>query len=120
MSSTIKKVAISTANSSDTNAANKIVAGVANAQIRVLKFFIVAAGAVTATFESFGTGATALTGAMSMVAGVPLADSGFYGGPSRGTVSLFDCKTGEDLRINLGGAVQVSGYAIVEITPIGS
>ncbi len=83
----------------------ELVAAVAGQVISVLNYNIVAAGAVTAQFKS---ATTALTGAMSMITGVPIADAGDVQSP------LFQTAKGEALNLTLGGTVQVSGHMLVE------
>lgn len=82
---------------------NTIVAAqAAGVKIRVVGFFLVAAAAVTANFQS-GAGGTSLTGAMTMATGVPL-------NPASSTVGLFETAAATLLNLSLGGAVQVSGF----------
>lgn len=93
---------ISTAASGQT----QLVAGQAGRTIRVHAFFLVAASAVTAKFQS---GSTDLTGAMSMITGTPLqAQPAPLQVSARG--AHFETNAGDDLNLNLGGAVQVSGW----------
>lgn len=81
---------------------NTIVAAqAAGIKIRVVGFFLVAAGAVVVNLQS-GAGGATLTGPMSAVAGVQLS-----AGPSMG---LFDTAAATLLNLNLGAAVQVSGF----------
>lgn len=91
----IKQAKISLAASGD------LVAAVAGKSIRVLAYSIVAAGAVTAKFQSGG--ATDLTGAMSMITGTPLA-------PGESLAGHFQTVAGEKLNLVLGSSVQVSGH----------
>lgn len=72
----------------------------AGKRIRVLGFGLVAAGAVTAKWQS---AANDLTGAMSLVTGTPLTGPATPGG-------ILDCNANEALNISLGGAVQASGW----------
>lgn len=86
----------------------ELVAAVTGQVVEVISYNMVAAGAVTAQFKS---AATALTGAMSMITGVPnAADSGDIRSP------LFQTAKGEALNLVLGGTVQVSGHMLVELT----
>jgi hypothetical protein len=83
--------------------ANTLVAADATHKIRVVQFFLVAAGAVVATFQS-GAGGTALTGPMSLITGVDVDASGPFG--------LFETAVNTLLNLNLSGAVQVSGFLV--------
>jgi hypothetical protein len=93
-----KYAVISGASSGD----NTVVAAVTGKKIRVLSFFLVAAGAVTVRFES-GASGTALTGVMSLAANgglsCPLNELGY-----------FETAAGVLLNLELGGVVQVSGH----------
>lgn len=97
---TILRAAISGATSGD----NTLVAAVTGKKIKVLSLAIVAAGAVTVRFES-GAGGTALTGVMSIPANGILVLS-----PSLPGYHHFETAAGSLLNMELGGAVQVSGY----------
>lgn len=92
---TVKFASISTASSGYTS----LVAAVPGKKIRVLSYVLVAAGAVTAQFAS---ASSARTGAM------PLAANG--GVSAQSPTGLFETAVNEALRLNLGGAVQVSGH----------
>lgn len=84
----------------DLAASGDLVALTAGKRIRVLSLTLVAAGAVTAKLQS---GASSdLTGAMSLITGVPLV----WPESPRGYVQTV---SGEKLNLVLGGAVQVSG-----------
>jgi len=85
-----------------TSGNNTVVAAVAGKRIRVIGLLMVAAGAVVARFESDADG-TALTGAMSMIAGVPIEASNPAG--------LFETDVANELlNLELDDAVQVSGF----------
>ena len=86
-----------------TSASADLVAAVAGKRIRVLDIVLVAAGAVTAQLQSNAT--TNLTGAMSLITGVPL-------GFSASQFGLFQTGVGEKLNLVLGGAVQISGFLV--------
>jgi hypothetical protein len=89
---------------------NTLVAAVAGKKIRVLGFFLVAAGAVTARFESDADG-TALSGQMTLAAGDPFVASGYN------PLGWFETVAGELLNLELGGAVSVDGaltYVLVD------
>lgn len=83
-----------------------VVAAITGKKIRVLSYTIVAAGAVTAIWKS---GTTALSGAMSMITGVPIHSSvqpnslGDY-------VPVLQTAAGEALVVTLSSGVQVSGH----------
>ena len=95
--------AISGATSGD----NEIVAAVASRKIRVVGFFVVAVTAVTVAFESSAGGA-ALTGDMSLGATGVLS--------AHNPLGLFETVAGENLNMELGGAVQVSGAIAYVLT----
>lgn len=78
----------------------QIVAAPASGQIKVVSYVIVGGGAVSVTFQS---GATALTGAMSLTAGGGVSANG-AGSP------LLQAAAATVLNINLSAAVQVSGH----------
>ena len=78
-----------------------IVAALAGNKAILLSITITAASAVTITFNS---DTTALTGAMTLAAGVPLTISAENYG-------ILQTATGEGLKFTLGGTVQVSGTA---------
>ena len=92
-----KYAAIDAAESGD----NTIVAAVTDKRIVVVAGFAIAAGAVTARFES-GAGGTALTGQMSLAANggfvLPFNEAGW-----------FETAAGELLNLELSGAVSVDG-----------
>lgn len=102
---TRETVVISTAASG----ATELVAAVAGDIVRVVGFFMSAAGAVTAQFKS---ATTVLTGAMSMVTGVPLGFGAVPRYPNDGI--LFQTAPGEALNLVLSGAVAVGGFVLVE------
>ena len=85
----------------DTNASGDLVAAVTARKIRVIAYHLVAAGAVTAKFQS---GATSdLTGAMSCITGVAQS-------PGECMTGHFETVAGEKLNLVLGSGVQVSGH----------
>jgi hypothetical protein len=96
--SEIQSAVVNTAASGNTTIVGAQGAGV---KIRVVGFFLVAAGAVVVNLQS-GAGGTSLTGPMSAITGVQLS-----AGPSNG---LFDTAPNALLNLNLGAAVQVSGF----------
>ena len=82
--------------------ANTVLAAVADRRSRVVGIHMVSAGAVTAVFNS-AAGGTPLTGVMSMITGVPFTAYNPNG--------LFENDVvNELLDLELGGAVQVSGW----------
>lgn len=87
---------------------NELVAAVTGQVVSVIEYNMVAAGAVTAQFKS---ATTALTGAMSMITGVPIEAS--LAEASRRDC-LFQTAKGEALNLTLGGTVQVSGHMLIE------
>jgi hypothetical protein len=89
---------------------NTIVAAVTGKKIRVISYTIVAAGAVTARFES-GASGTALTGQMSLA-----ANGGVINGYNPGGC-FADTAAGTLLNLELGGAVSVDGHlSYIEVT----
>lgn len=92
---TVKFASISTASSGYTS----LVSAVTGKKIRVLSYAIVASAAVTVQFAS---ASTAKSGAMSLD-----ANGGVSAQAQQG---LFETASAEALRLNLGGAVQVSGH----------
>lgn len=88
-------------------ATGDIVAAVAAKRIRVYAAQLVAAGAVTAQFKSSAAG-TSLTGAMSMITGVPVTFPYNEKGWFETDVA------NQALNLTLGGAVQVSGVLTYE------
>lgn len=91
---------VSAASSGD----NTLLAAQSGYKIRVLSYTLVAAGTVTAAFES-AAGGTALTGDMTLIAGVPLVVPFQREGH-------FETVVSELLNLELGGAVQVSGHIV--------
>jgi hypothetical protein len=81
---------------------NTIVAAVSGKKIRVLSYVLVAAGTVTARFES-GAAGTALTGQMSLVDAVGVS-AGFS------PVGHFETAVDALLNLELSGAVSVDGH----------
>jgi len=97
----VKFVAIDEASSG----ASAQIAAVTGKRIRVMSFFMVAAGAVGVKFQS---ATTDLTGVMSLAANGGISTTSHSG--------LFETAAGEALNINLSAAVQVSGsMAYVEL-----
>lgn len=88
-------------------ATGDIVVAVAAKRIRVYAAQLVAAGAVTAQFKSSAAG-TALTGAMSLITGVPVTFPYNEKGWFETDVA------NQALSLTLGGAVQVSGVLTAE------
>ncbi len=86
---------------------NTLLAAVTGYKIRVLSYTLVAAGTVTAAFQS-GAAGTALTGTMTLIAGVPLVVDLQREGHFETAVSAL-------LNLSLGGATQVSGFLIYDL-----
>lgn len=87
----------------DLAASGDLVALVASKKIRVVSGALVAAGAVTAKFQTGA--ATDLTGAMSLITGTPL-------NLAFSPAGHFETVAGAKLNLVLGGAVQVSGWLV--------
>lgn len=87
---------------------NTIYAGATGKVIRVLGYVLVGAGTVTATWKS---GTTALTGAMTLAAGTPVAAPVV---PLRDFAHLATAP-GDALVLALSSTVQVSGHAVIEV-----
>lgn len=81
---------------------NTLLAASTGYKIRVLSYTLVAASTVTIAFQS-GAGGTALTGTMTLIAGVPLVVPFQREGHFETAVSAL-------LNLSLGGNVQVSGH----------
>lgn len=101
----LKIAAIDTAASGTTPLIN----GVTDKTIRVYGYLLNAAGAVTAILKN---GSTALTGAMSLIAGTPQVVP--PGGNKIDPLPLFELTTGNAFNLTLGGAVQVSGWVLYD------
>lgn len=99
----IMKFAAINASASGSNA---IVAAVTGKRIRVVSYVIVAAGAVTATWQS---ASTALSGPMSLASSGGASASVGILAPG-GAYGLFQTEAGEALNLSLGGAVTVAGH----------
>jgi hypothetical protein len=98
----IKRAIVSGATSGD----NTVVAAVTGKSIRVLQVQLVSITAVAVRFES-AAGGTALTGVMSLGA-TGVLSSGYC------PVGHFQTAAGELLNMELGGAVQVSGWIVYQ------
>lgn len=102
---------ISVASSGDNTV---VAAGAAGTTIQVHGYVLVAAGAVTARWAA-GTGTgTPLSGAMSLITGVPLVVPYCDLGAGRVT-HWITVPAATLLNLSLGGAVQVSGHIIYSI-----
>lgn len=78
-------------------------------RVRLVGGTLTAANTVTITFQT-STGNTALTGAMTMVAGVPLSFPPSPPDPGSGyRAGHMQSNAGDNLQFVLGGSVQVSG-----------
>jgi hypothetical protein len=98
----VKRALISAASSGD----NTLVAGVTGKKIRVLQFALVSVTAVAVRFESAASG-TAIPGVMSLGA-TGVLSAGYC------PVGHFETIAGELLNLELGGAVQVSGWLVYQ------
>ncbi len=81
---------------------NTLLAAQTGYKIRVISYTLTAASAVTVSFQD-GAGGTALTGVMSLAAGVPLVVPLAREGHFETSVTTL-------LNLSLGGGVQVSGH----------
>ena len=89
-----------------TSGFNTLVAAVAGKKLRVLNYAFMAAGSVNANFAS---ASTALTGAYPLAAQTGVSSSHSEDG-------VFETIAGDALRLNLSGAIQVSGHlAYIEV-----
>jgi len=103
----IKRAAISGATSGN----NTLVAAVSGLKIKVLGMVLYAAGAVDVRLESAASG-TALTGVMSLSAAgdgfvLPMAPPGYH---------WVETIASQLLNMELGGAVQVSGFLVYQLS----
>ncbi len=101
------QIRTSLAISAASSGANTLLAAQTGYKIRVLAYTLVSAGTVTAQFRSGAAGAV-LTGAMTLIAGVPLVVPLQREGHFETTVTTL-------LNLVLGGATQVSGHCIYEL-----
>lgn len=99
---TISRAAISAASSGD----NTLVAAAVGLKTKVIGLMLVAAGSVVARLED-GAGGTALTGQMTLATGtpviLPVVPQGYH---------YFETTANTLLNLELGGAVQVSGWLL--------
>lgn len=95
-----QRVAVSAAS----NGNNTLIAAVTSSRIVVLAGVLVAAGSLTAKFQS-AAGGTDLTGAMSMIVGVPLL-------LPHCPLGHFRTASGELLNLSLSAGTQVSGWLV--------
>lgn len=86
--------------SASTSGDNTVVSGVANRQIRVVKYSLVCAGTVVVTWKSSVAGA--ISGPMSFAANGGISE------PSA-SCGIMQTAAGEDLVLNLNGNVSVGG-----------
>ncbi len=96
-------LSVSAASSGD----NTLKAASTGYKIRVHSYTLVAAGTVTVAFESAASG-TALTGDMTLIAGVPLVVPFQREGH-------FETIVSELLNLELGGGTQVSGHLVYSL-----
>lgn len=91
---------------------NTVVAAVANKRIRVLSYVVIAAGDVTATWQS---ASNALSGPMALAANGGAAPSAGQAVPA-GLIGQFETNHGEALNMNLSAAVAVGGHLTYLVT----
>ncbi len=91
---------------------NTIVAAVTNKRIRVLSYVIIAAGDVSATWQS---ASNALSGPMASAAHGGAAPSAGQATPG-GLIGQFETNQGEALNLNLSAAVAVGGHITYIVT----
>lgn len=90
---------------------NNIVSGIAGKTIRVLSYLLIAAAPVTVRWES--EDGTLLAGPMAMAANTPLV------APPNPEGYFQTVTSGDDLHLNLSGAVAVGGhitYTVISLT----
>lgn len=100
---TILRASISVAGAGN----NTLVAALASVRTKVLSVTLTAASAVTVTFQD-GAGGTGLTGAISLITGVPYV----LNIPANPDIHWMETSVNTILNLNLGGAVQVSGLIV--------
>lgn len=103
------KYAVINASSSGSNT---VIAAVTGKRIRVLSYVIVAAGDVTATWQS---ASTAISGGMALAANGGAAPSAGQATPG-GLIGQFETNQGEALNLNLSAAVSVAGHLTYIVT----
>lgn len=103
--SRVQFAAIDAATSGD----NTLVSGSAGNQIIVLNYLLVSGGTVNATFSD---GTTPFSGAIPLVANGGASFPGDVDSPA------FKVTEGEDLILELSGAVQVSGHLAYLVVPV--
>ena len=91
---------------------NTVVAAVSGHKIRVLSYVVVGSGTYTATFRSFDGSSTytVLTGAMTLVAGLPVVKPLEVEGH-------FETLSGEALVLTLSATTQTSGHMTYALIP---
>lgn len=83
-----------------------IIPGILGRKIRVINYTLISAGAVIVTWKS---ASTAISGPMSIAANGGMAPSSSALTPV-GMIGLFETNVGENLVINLNGAIAVGGH----------
>lgn len=91
----------------------EVLAATAGKRIRVVAYVMTAAGAVTAEWRS---ATTPISGAMSMITGVPIVGQPMPEGIA-GQKGHFETAQGAALNLELGSGVQVSGHLVYELVP---
>lgn len=94
---------------------NSLVAAVSGKRIIVVGYLLMGGGTVTAYFRD-GTGGSEITGPLPLVAQSVVQDTVPIN-PSTNQ-GLFQTGIGNALVLNLGGAVQVSGYVVYILDPL--
>lgn len=92
------------------NTSGELVAAVTGKRIRVLSYLFSMAVATTVRFDS---ATTALTGAMTTIAGQPFVSPSPINLPG-GSVGQFQTEPGEALNVTLGAGQQISGHLVYE------
>lgn len=98
--------------SASSSGSNTVVAAVTGKRIRVLSYVMVAAGDVTATWQSASTN---LSGGMALAANGGAAPSAGQATPG-GLIGQFETNQGEALNLNLSAAVSVAGHLTYIVT----
>lgn len=90
-------------------------AGMPDERVRLTGGALVAANTTTVQFQT-STGNANLTGAMTLIAGVPLVFPSSPGSPGSGRrYGYLQSLRGDSLQLVLGGSVQVSGFLEFEL-----
>jgi len=98
--------------SASSSGSNTVVAAVTGKRIRVLSYVMVAAGDVTATWQSASNN---ISGGMALAANGGAAPSAGQATPG-GLIGQFETNQGEALNLNLSAAVSVAGHLTYIVT----